>query len=54
MLINTVNITAGSKLTISGLVGYNKTASGDQADADWRYFANIFAVHDSTNVWLVF
>ena len=49
MLFNTVNITAGSELTISGLVGYNKTASGDKADADWRYFANIFAVHDTTN-----
>ena len=49
MSFNTVNITAGSKLTISGLVGYNKTASGDKADADWRYFANIFAVHDDQN-----
>ena len=49
MLFNTVNITAGSELTISGLVDYNKTASGDKADADWRYFANIFAVHDTTN-----
>ena len=49
MLFNTVNITAGSKLTISGLVGYNKTASGDKAEADWRYFANIFAVHDDQN-----
>ena len=47
MSFNTVNITSGSKLTISGLVGYNKTASGDKAEADWRYFANIFAVHDN-------
>ena len=31
MSFNTVNITSGSKLTISGLVGYNKTASGDKA-----------------------
>ena len=49
MSFNTVNITSGSKLTISGLVGYNKTASGDKAEADWRYFANIFAVHDNQN-----
>ena len=46
MLFNTVNITAESELTISGLVGYNKDAAPTKLN-DWAYFANVYAVANS-------
>ncbi|WP_317383816.1 hypothetical protein, partial [Anaerobiospirillum succiniciproducens] len=45
MLFNTVNITAGSNITIQGAVDYN--ATNGPGKKDWAYYANIFAVHDN-------
>ena len=47
MLFNTVNITAGSNITIQGAVDYN--ATNDPGKKDWAYYANIFAVHETSD-----
>ena len=47
MLFNTVDIKAGSNITIQGAVDYNATNAPGKKD--WAYYANIFAVHDSQN-----
>ena len=45
MLFNTVDIKAGSNITIQGAVDYNATNAPGKKD--WAYYANIFAVHDN-------
>ena len=45
MLFNTVDIKAGSNITIQGAVDYN--ATNGPGKKDWAYYANIFAVHDN-------
>ncbi|MGN8852741.1 autotransporter domain-containing protein [Anaerobiospirillum succiniciproducens] len=47
MSFNTVNITAGSNITIQGAVDYN--ATNGPGKKDWAYYANIFAVHYNQN-----
>ena len=45
MLFNTVDIKAGSNITIQGAVDYN--ATNGPGKKDWAYYANIFAVHET-------
>ena len=45
MLFNTVDIKAGSNITIQGAVDYNATNAPGKKD--WAYYANIFAVHET-------
>ena len=47
MLFNTVDIKAGSNITIQGAVDYN--ATNDPGKKDWAYYANIFAVHETSD-----
>ena len=46
ILFNTVDIKAGSNITIQGAVDYN--ATNDPGKKDWAYYANIFAVHETS------
>ncbi|WP_027940511.1 autotransporter domain-containing protein [Anaerobiospirillum succiniciproducens] len=47
ILFNTVDIKAGSNITIQGAVDYN--ATNDPGKKDWAYYANIFAVHETSD-----